>query len=167
MFAGLDDPDGGSVSISGERISHIPELAKTRLRARYIGMMFQERNLIEHLTVGRNVVLAMRLAGIRKPRPAQFLERLGIADKADSFPSELSGGEAARAALAVAVAKNPLVLLADEPTGEVDLEAESQVIDILRDLRHSGTSTVIVTHSERVASSADRVVRLLDGRMVS
>lgn len=165
-LAGLDEPDGGMVRIAGAPLSRRSEQERTRLRARSIGMLFQSVNLIQHLTVTGNVLLAQRLAG--KPdsgRAAQLVGSVGLSARAHAYPPTLSGGEGARAGLAVALANDPAVLLTDEPTGEVDGETSKHVIDLLRDRAREGGAVVIVTHNEAVAASADRVVRLEDGRV--
>jgi len=161
-LGGLDEPDGGAVFVCGERMSHRPEADKSRLRARHVGLVMQSDNLISHLSVRENIVLAARLGG-SKADPSALLERLGLAHRALAAPPELSGGEAVRAAVAAAVVKRPAVLLADEPTAEVDGDGEGDVADLLREVAASGTAVVVATHSGRVADRADRVVALRDG----
>ncbi|GHF43298.1 ABC transporter ATP-binding protein [Streptomyces mobaraensis NBRC 13819 = DSM 40847] len=164
-LAGLDEPDGGTVTVAGERLSHRPERERSGIRARHIGMVFQSGNLLEHLTVRDNVALVQRLVAARtRVPPQELLERTGIAHRADALPRQLSGGEAARAGLAVALANAPEVLLADEPTGEVDGETERRLLALLRERAADGTAVVVVTHSRAVAAVADRVLRLRDGR---
>lgn len=167
-LAGLDEPDGGVVRIVGETMSRRPEPERAAIRARHLGMLFQTGNLLEHLSVDDNVLLAQRLTG-RTDRDGRrrLLGELGIADRRTAHPSELSGGEAARAGLAAALANDPEVLLADEPTGEVDAASEARVLDLLRTRAEGGTAVVVVTHSPTVAAAADRVIRLLDGRVRS
>ena len=163
-LAGLDNPDGGVVKVAGELVSRRSETDRARVRARHIGVLFQADNLIGHLTVADNVALAQRLAG-RGPRQAiePLLDRLGLSSRRRARPSELSGGEAARAGLAVALANDPAVLLADEPTGELDDVTEERVLSLLRSAADAGAGVVLVTHSPAVADSADTVIRLLDG----
>ncbi|MFH9225473.1 ABC transporter ATP-binding protein [Streptomyces lydicus] len=164
-LAGLDEPDGGTVRVVGERISHRAERERGRIRARHIGMLFQTGNLLDHLTVRDNVALVQRLAPARTRMPPQeLLDRVGIGRRAGALPGELSGGEAARAGLAVALANAPDVLLADEPTGEVDAETERRLLALLRERAAAGAAVVVVTHSRAVAGAADRVLRLRDGR---
>lgn len=164
-LAGLDQPDGGMVRVAGEVMSRRPEAERAALRARRIGMLFQSGNLLEHLSVADNVALARRLAGgVGAPR--ELLRDLGLEGRAGARPSELSGGEAARAGLAVALANDPPLVLADEPTGEVDGQAEHRVLGLLRARAEAGGGVVVVTHSPAVAAGADRVVRLLDGEVV-
>jgi putative ABC transport system ATP-binding protein len=161
-LAGLDEPDGGTVTIAGQRMSRRPEVIKAALRAAHIGLMYQGQNLFDHLTVHGNVRLAQRLA--RRPS-RNDLERLGIAQRAHSRPGRLSGGEAARAAIAVATAADPGILLADEPTAELDTTNEAAVLNLLVGLTRRNTAAVVVTHSERVAGAADRVLHMSDGRL--
>jgi len=163
-LAGLDEPDGGTVWMCGERLSRRSEAERTGMRARTLGMVFQSADLIEHLTVEQNVELAQALAGGARGS-AGVLEAVGLTARRRSFPSQLSGGETARAGVAVAVANNPMVILADEPTGEVDSGNEEGVIALLRTRARAGAAVVVVTHSDHVAGAADRVVRLLDGKV--
>ena len=165
-LAGLDEPDGGMVRVAGVAMSRRPEQERTRLRGRSIGMLFQSANLIQHLSVTGNVTLAQRLAGAADPaRAAATVASVGLSERARAFPRTLSGGESARAGLAVALANNPPVILADEPTGEVDGQTAEQLIDLLRVTAQAGAAVVVVTHNPRVAAAADRVVRLVDGRV--
>ena len=168
-LAGLDDPDGGSVKVAGERLSRRPEAERARLRGASIGMLLQSSNLIEHLSVLQNVELAGSLRGGRAAGSSRtahgLLDAVGLAAKAGATPSQLSGGEAARAGLAVALAGGPSVLLADEPTGEVDHDNERSIIDLLVEEARLGLAVVVVTHSEHVAAAATRVVRIHDGVM--
>lgn len=165
-LAGLDEPDGGHVIVSGDRITRRPEAARAALRARLIGMLSQSGNLLEHLNVIQNVRAAQMLGGGSDHiLPEELLEQVGLADRATARPSTLSGGEAARAGLAVAVSNDPPVLLCDEPTGEVDEANEALILDLLRARANARCAVVIVTHSERAAAGADRVVNLVDGRI--
>ncbi|MGK2882847.1 MAG: ABC transporter ATP-binding protein [Mycobacterium sp.] len=165
-LAGLDDPDGGTVRIGGQRLSHQPEPLRARLRARHIGVLYQDRNLLGHLSVEQNVELVQQIAGgPAGSHPAVLLASLGIAERAAAYPDELSGGELARAGLAVALANDPLVVLADEPTGELDTATEAVVLAILRDRAASGSAILIASHSPAVAAAADRVIRLVDGQV--
>lgn len=162
VLAGLDDPDGGSVAIAGERLSHRPERIKAALRAAHIGLVFQHHNLLDHLTVAQNVTLAMRIAG-RSTSADDHLQNVGIAERASSWPMQLSGGESVRAGVALATAAAPDVVLADEPTAEVDAENETRVLGVLRRMCEAGTAILVVTHSPRVAYEADRVLHIEDG----
>jgi putative ABC transport system ATP-binding protein len=165
-LAGMDDPDGGNVTIDGVRISHRSERDRTRIRARHIGVLFQSANLIAHLTVKANLALVTSFTGSRRRPTTDLLRRLDIHERADAYPSELSGGELARAGLAVALANDPTVLLADEPTGEVDSSTEARILELLTATAERGTAVIVASHSHAVAAAASRVVRLLDGRMV-
>jgi putative ABC transport system ATP-binding protein len=167
-LAGLDEPDGGHVEVDGRRLTRRSEAERSRIRASSVGVLLQSGNLVEHLTVEQNLRAAWAIGGDGgHPSPGEALGSLGLADRASAAPSTLSGGEAARAGLAVALANDPPILLADEPTGEVDREAERVVLDLIRARAGRHRSVVVVTHSERVAGAADRVVRLSDGRLVS
>jgi putative ABC transport system ATP-binding protein len=165
-LAGMDTPDGGSVRVAGLRISHRPEPERARIRARHIGMLFQNSNLLDHLTVTQNVALVGSLAGrARRADRPDVLGLLGLSERAAAYPGQLSGGELARAGLAVALANAPAALLADEPTGELDSVTESRVLDLLADAAARGTAILVASHSPAVAEAAARVVRLDDGRV--
>jgi putative ABC transport system ATP-binding protein len=164
-LAGVDEPDGGTVHVDGERMSHRPEIERAALRARSLGLLFQSSNLFEHLSVRDNVRLAQRLSGGPAVPVDELLEQLGLHSRSSAFPAQLSGGEAARAGLAVAVANRPAVILADEPTGEVDSATEKQVLGLLKAHSSAGAAVVIVTHSPAVVAHADRAVQLVDGRI--
>jgi putative ABC transport system ATP-binding protein len=165
-LAGLDEPDGGHVVIAGQRITRRPEATRAGLRSRWIGMLLQSGNLLGHLSVAQNIEAAQALVP-RGPRraPRGLLDDVGLADRATARPSTLSGGEAARAGLAVAMANDPPVLLADEPTGEVDKQAERRVLGLLRGRADEGKAVLVVTHSHDVAQTADRVMHMVDGRV--
>jgi putative ABC transport system ATP-binding protein len=166
-LAGLDEPDGGTVWIEGRRMSHRPEPVRARLRAERIGYLGQSANLFPHLTVEENLLLVRRLAGRAVGESiAERLAAVGLADRARACPGELSGGEAARAGLAVALAADPAVVLADEPTGELDSVTEDEVLDLLLSATQCGVAVVLAGHSTAVAAIADRVVLLRDGRVV-
>jgi putative ABC transport system ATP-binding protein len=167
-LCGLDEPDGGTVRLGGQRLSRRSEWERAALRARHLGLLLQAGNLFAHVTVDGNLELAQRLAGRPAPRRrAEVLERLGMADRAQAIPTKLSGGETARAGLALALVNGPAVLLADEPTGEVDSENEGRVLALLREEAARGTAVVVVTHSATLAGQADRVLRLVDGSVVA
>jgi putative ABC transport system ATP-binding protein len=165
-LAGLDDPDGGVVHVLGERMSRRRESERAGLRAASIGVLLQSGNLLEHLSVLENLRLAQRLSGGGVRTPRELLDAVGLSDRGGHSPSRLSGGEASRAGLAVALAGDPRVLLADEPTGEVDADNEHAIVRILLEEASRGTAVVVVTHSERLAAAATRVVRLRDGVVV-
>jgi len=166
-LAGLDEPDGGYVAVAGQRITRRPEAERAALRARWVGILSQSGNLLEHLSVSQNVEIAQALSSApSRPFIGELLTSVGLSERASARPSTLSGGEEARAGFAVAIANDPPLLLADEPTGEVDDANESLIMDLLRRRADAGGAIVVVTHSERVAAGADRVVRLEDGRIV-
>ena len=146
---GLDEPDGGTVTLMGERMTRRPEFERARLRARYLGMLMQAGNLFEHLTIRASILLQMKISGRGNPAEiAELLASLGLDDLAEARPAQLSGGEAARAGLAVAIAAKPPILLCDEPTAEVDAQTERRVVDRLIELRHDGTG-ILVGDSQR------------------
>jgi putative ABC transport system ATP-binding protein len=168
-LAGLDEPDGGVVRVEGERLSRRPEEERARVRARRIGMLFQQANLVSHLSVADNITVAQKLAGDGAGGAAwrdEVLERCGIAGRAHARASQLSGGELARAGLAVALGNQPKVLLADEPTGELDEATAQRVLDLLHGQAAAGAAVLIVTHSPEVAGLAHREIRLRDGKVV-
>ncbi len=165
-LAGLEDPDGGTVHVAGRRMSRVSEAVRSRLRADHIGVLLQSSNLIEHLSVSDNVAV-VRSLGSDRPAPRDLLEQLGLAARSGALPGKLSGGEAARAGLAVALANAPEVLLADEPTGELDSATETDVVALLRAQADTGVAVLVVTHSPELAAAADRVVSLADGRVTS
>jgi putative ABC transport system ATP-binding protein len=162
-LAGLDEPDGGRVEIMGQPLSRRPEASRARLRARHVGILMQSGNLFDHLTVASNINLQIRLSG--KRNRASLLERLGIGELADALPSQLSGGEAARAGLAVALAADPDILMCDEPTAEVDAETERRILEFLDETRRRGCAILVATHSAALAQTADRILHISDGRI--
>jgi putative ABC transport system ATP-binding protein len=166
-LAGLDEPDGGSVSVDGTRISRRPEEERARIRGARIGMLFQQSNLVGHLSVTDNIALAQQMGDGSQGSEwrTEVVERCGIEHRASARPSQLSGGELARAGLAVALANDPPLILADEPTGELDSVTAARILDLLRERAGAGAGVLIVTHSPEVAASADREIRLLDGRV--
>ena len=164
-LAGLDEPSGGEVRVAGVRISHRLETERARLRARHVGVLLQSRNLLPHLTVRDNIRLAQHaVRGRPAVRAGALLEQVGLGRRAGALPRQLSGGELARAGLAVALANSPAVLLADEPTGELDEVTEELVLSMLRDRAADGCAVLIVTHSAQAVRGADRVITLDDGR---
>lgn len=166
-LAGLDEPDGGHVDLLGQRLTRRPEALRARLRGASIGMLLQSRNLLPTLDIAGNIELALRIAGRGdRARVGGLLESLGLAGREGARPAQLSGGEMARAGLAVALCASPRLLLADEPTGEVDAGTEHQVFEVLDQQRRAGTAIVIATHSEALAARADRRIRMRDGRII-
>ncbi len=166
-LAGLDEPDGGYVNIQGRRLTRRSESARARLRSSTIGILMQSGNLLEHLSVEDNVRLRIRLAGATDDanRRVALLRSVGLDHRRTAYPARLSGGESARAGLAVALALTPALLLADEPTGEVDADTEKHIMVLLERRRKEGAATILATHSEALAAWADIVVRLVDGKI--
>jgi putative ABC transport system ATP-binding protein len=165
-IAGLDNPDAGWVRVVGKVVSRRTEAERVALRGAHVGMLFQTGNLFEHLTVAENIDLAQRLVRRRdRSRTGRLLEQLVLSHRAQARPDQLSGGEAARAGLAVALANAPEVLLADEPTGELDAATQARVLELIRNHVSGGGAALVVTHSPDVAAAADRRLRLRDGRI--
>lgn len=170
LLSGIDDPDAGEVELDGTRIHALQEPARTLFRRTRIGFVFQFFNLIPTLTVGENLLLPMQLvdtpAATAQQRAGQLLDAVGLAHTADRFPDTLSGGEQQRVAVARALAHRPQLLLADEPTGNLDDETGAAVTALLVALaREQGVTLIVVTHSSEVASAADRVLHLHQGRL--
>jgi len=168
LIAGLDRPTAGSIRVAGEEIAGFSESALARYRRRSVGLIFQFFNLLDNLTVLDNVLIPAQLAGApagaSRERAHELLATLDIADKARDYPARLSGGQRQRVAIARALINQPLLLLADEPTGALDTGSGEVVIDMLRDLNRSGQTIILVTHDERLARRcADRIVTLIDG----
>jgi len=165
-LAGLDDPDGGTVKIAGERITRRSEADRCRIRARSIGMMMQAGNLFSHLSVVDNLRLQRKLTGRPASQlPALILNELGLGARMHARASTLSGGESARAGLAIAMVGEPSVLICDEPTAEVDAATEAAVIAALENLQRSGSAVLVATHSQALADRADRVIKMDDGAL--
>lgn len=163
---GLDEPDGGHVEVAGMRLTRRSETERTRIRAANFGILPQSGNLFGHLNVEQNLRLQMQLAG--KPneiRIGALLESVDLRHRARAFPTELSGGETARAGLAVALAADPPILVADEPTAEVDRDTELRLIAHFEARRRAGLATLLATHSQALAHRADRIIGLKDGRI--
>lgn len=167
-LSGIDEPDGGYVAFSGKRLSRKPEGYRASVRAAEIGIMLQSGTLFNGLSIYDNIIFKMRLAGkINKKRAIQLIDDVGLSHRAHAYPSGISGGEAARAAIAVALSTNPKLLLADEPTGEVDAETEKYIIHMFEQYCSNGGTAVIATHSRSLASHANRVLYIRDGRVVN
>ena len=171
LIAGIDDPSSGDVLIDGRSITRMGDTERTLFRRRNIGFVFQAFNLIPTLTVLENVALPVELnggaGGRGRARAQELLGEVGLARRADAYPDRLSGGEQQRVAIARALVNDPLVVLADEPTGNLDVENSAAVLDLLDALTRSrGKNLVMVTHSEEVIGIADRVFRLKDGKLV-
>ncbi|MFP8952087.1 ABC transporter ATP-binding protein [Natrialbaceae archaeon A-arb3/5] len=166
----LDTPDEGRVEVGGRSIGSLSDAERARLRGTEIGFVFQTFNLMPRLTAAENVTLPMVFhdetgAESRRERARTLLERVGLGDRLDHKPSELSGGQRQRVATARALANEPTLILADEPTGNLDSETEAEIMDLLVDLNREGTTILLVTHEREVAEYADHVVHLLDGRI--
>ena len=166
-LTGIDEPSGGTVRVVGERLSHRPEQVRARLRAEHIGVMTQGTNLFAHLDVLANVKLSQRLASRADRQAVELLDSLGLSERHHARPETLSGGEIARASLAVAMANSPDILVADEPTGELDEDTERRVLALLRSTADSGTAVVVASHSPAVHRVADRILHLDDGVLTS
>ena len=165
-LSGLDEPDGGYVELLGERLTRRTEVERARRRGANIGILMQSRNLFPSLSVTDNIELAMSIAGkMDNDRARTLLAEVGLADRASARPGQLPGGELARAGLAVALAAAPRILLADEPTGEVDAVTEGSILDLLSEQCRVGVAVLVATHSEALAARADRIIHLRDGRI--
>jgi len=166
----LDTPTGGSYVLSGEDVSNLSAADRARIRNRQIGFIFQAFNLIGDLTVYENVELPLTYRGMgaaeRKKRVHDALERVGMSHRVKHYPSQLSGGQQQRVAVARAVAGDPAILLADEPTGNLDSTNGEAVMELLRELHRGGATICMVTHDPRYARHADRSIHLFDGRVV-
>jgi putative ABC transport system ATP-binding protein len=166
----LDEPDKGKVHLNDQEIRSYEDKKTALLRNQMVGFIFQSFHLIKELNVYDNVELPLlyrKMAGReRKIRVTQALENVGLANRMDHYPSQLSGGQSQRAAIARAVAGNPKIILADEPTGNLDSVIGHEVMEILKDLNKNKTTIVMVTHDEMLAKSTHRIVRLFDGRLV-
>jgi len=171
LVSGIDLPDAGEVLLGGTALNRLSERERTLLRRREIGFVFQFYNLIPTLTVEENLLLPLELLGRRHaaalPRVRELLERVGLAARGASFPDRLSGGEQQRVAVARALVHEPAVILADEPTGNLDAETGREVMALLAGLvRNAGRTLIVATHSEEVAGRADRVLDIRDGLLV-
>jgi putative ABC transport system ATP-binding protein len=167
----LDSPSSGDYSFAGESIGGYGESALSQLRKRSVGFVFQSFNLVDDLTVAQNVELPLQYQGVpkaeRQQRVNDILKRFQIEHRAGHLPQQLSGGQQQRVAVARALVLNPKLVLADEPTGNLDSRNGEEVMGMLRDLNKAGTTVVMVTHSEHDAGYASRVLRMLDGRIES
>ena len=166
----LDTPTDGTYWLEGREVSQLKEDDRTAYRRGKIGFVFQSFNLIEELNVTENVGLPLGYLGIkgeeRRKRVEETLERMGISHRAGHYPNQLSGGQQQRVAIARAVVCKPGLILADEPTGNLDSKNGIEVMELLRELNREGTTVVMVTHSQRDASYADRIINLFDGQIV-
>ena len=164
----IDRPDAGRVVIDGAETGRLPERALTKIRGQKIGFIFQQFFLLPTLTVRENVTLPWVFSGNGHPpgHVTALLERVGLSGRAEHLPSQLSGGEMQRVAIARALLNNPKVLIADEPTGNLDSHNAQVILDIFREVHRAGLTVVMVTHNHELASEAGRIVTLRDGRVV-
>ena len=167
----LDNPDGGQYWLGGEEVGHLKEKDRTQYRKGRIGFVFQSFNLIDELNVFENIELPLLYLGVpsaeRKRKVEAAMERMGITHRAKHFPQQLSGGQQQRVAIARAVVSGPKLILADEPTGNLDSKNGREVMELLTELHKEGTTIVMVTHSQHDAGFADRVINLFDGQVVT
>ena len=170
LMGALDRPTAGEIFVEGDNLTELSAGRLARVRARKIGFVFQFYNLLPHLTVAENVAIAMWFGHAEarrraRPRSLALLDQFGLRDKANHRPGMLSGGQQQRVAIARALANEPDVLLLDEPTGNLDSTAETEFLDLLRELHGQGRTLVMVTHSPAVAARAERLVKVKDGRI--
>ena len=168
LLAGLDEPSGGEVRLDGETLNALSEDQRARLRGRLLGFVFQSFQLLPSLTALENVMLPLELAGVAKGSELArtWLERVGLAHRLQHYPKHLSGGEQQRVALARAFAPNPRLVLADEPTGNLDAATGQQIIELMFDLNaKQGTTLLLVTHDEAIAARCGRILRIQSGRL--
>ena len=167
----LDNPTGGSYRLLGQEVADLKEKERTKFRKGNIGFVFQSFNLIDDLNVYDNVELPLRYLDVsaseRKEKVTEILKRMNLSHRAKHFPQQLSGGQQQRVAIARAVVAGPKLILADEPTGNLDSKNGKEVMDLLLELNREGTTIVMVTHSQRDASVAQRIINLFDGQIVS
>lgn len=169
LISGIDVADSGSIDIAGTPLHVVGEQERSLFRRRHIGFVFQFFNLLPTLTVAENVCLPLQLNGLDEDtnKVTELLARIGLENRADSFPDRLSGGEQQRVAIARALAHDPDLILADEPTGNLDVAIGRDVLSLLEDLaRKQGKTTLVATHSHEVAAAADRVLRVVDHALV-
>lgn len=172
LFGGLDRPTGGEILFDGKSLAPLSSWEMSRYRLHSVGMIFQSFNLIPTMTARENVSLALAFAGLskseRRKRSLELLDRVGLAQRASHLPSELSGGEQQRVSIARAIANEPQVLLADEPTGNLDSNRATEVIGLLEEMRQrDGKTIILVTHDQELAAKyATKVIRLKDGKVI-
>jgi ABC-type lipoprotein export system ATPase subunit len=170
LLGGLDRPDGGSITVGGEQLVGASDRALTRIRLRRIGFVFQSYALVEELTGGENVLLPARLPGAPpggRRRARRLIRELGLGAVAGHLPHELSGGEQQRFAIARSLVNDPVLVLADEPTGNLDVTAAADVLGLLRAVTQRRRAVVMATHAPEAAAVADRILHLVDGRLVA
>lgn len=166
----LDNPTSGEYLLDGQSVGHLRESRRTAWRRGRIGFIFQSFNLIEELNIRDNIMLPLNNLGLSKEeknrRVDEAMRRMGISHRSRHYPSQLSGGQQQRAAIARAIVSEPGLILADEPTGNLDSQNGAEVMELLSELHRSGSTIVMVTHSQRDAASADRIINLFDGQIV-
>ncbi|NJD53840.1 MAG: ABC transporter ATP-binding protein [Candidatus Methanoperedens sp.] len=171
MIGCLDIPTKGRVFLEGQDIAALTELELSRIRGKKIGFVFQSHNLYPTLTALENVQLPMRIHEFAEEdiwdRSEELLQLVGLSGRANHYPSQLSGGQSQRVAIARALSTNPLLILADEPTGNLDTEAGKEVLDIFTDLNAKGVTIAMITHDEKIAGRANKTVRMIDGKLAS
>lgn len=169
MLGCLDTPDGGDVTIQGESVADLSDNQRAVLRGTEIGFVFQQFNLMGRLTAAENVTLPMVFNNDvdvgRRERAATLLEDVGLGDRLDHKPSELSGGQRQRVAVARALVNEPSLVLADEPTGNLDMDTGAEIMDLFEDLNDRGRTILMVTHERHIAEHADRIIHLVDGKI--
>ncbi len=165
----LDVPTAGQYILSGHNVAHLEEAQLARIRNREVGFVFQSFQLLPRLTAIENVELPLIYAGVhavqRRKKAAEMLERVGLAQKMEHYPNQLSGGQQQRVAIARAMVTQPTILLADEPTGALDQKTGLQVMELFRELHQEGRTIIMITHDEKIAQNASRIVRILDGKL--
>ena len=170
ILGGIDAPSSGTIALEGPRLDRLTDRELTRLRLTRIGFVFQRFHLLPVLTAAENVELPMAEAGVgraeRQARVRELLEYVGLADRAPHRATQLSGGEMQRVAIARALANRPALLLADEPTGELDHDTGEEILGLFRRINRDGATLVVVTHDERLAAQASRLIHMQDGRIV-
>ena len=170
LLGGLERPTAGSLRLAGRQLERLPESGLARLRRHALGFVFQAFHLVDELTALENVELPLLLAGVSphaaRPRALDLLARVGLVERSGHLPSALSGGQRQRVAIARALANEPAVVLADEPTGNLDSAATTDVLRLFEQLHTDGQTLVIVTHDERIAATADRLITMRDGAFV-
>jgi putative ABC transport system ATP-binding protein len=167
----LDNPDGGEYSFNGEQVAGYSEKQRANLRKQHIGFIFQNFNLVNELTVFENIELPLLYTGVgtaeRKQRVEILLEQMQLSHRRNHYPQQLSGGQQQRVAVARAISNSPKIILADEPTGNLDSKHGDEVMKLLLELNEAGTTVIMVTHSQHYAQFCKRVIRLLDGKIVT
>lgn len=171
LLGGLDRPTAGEITVNGERLDQMDENALALFRRKTMGFIFQSFNLVSSMSALENVAFPMQFAGVqnslRNEKSKSLLEQVGLADRSDHKPSELSGGQQQRVAVARALVNDPMLILADEPTGNLDTQSGATVMQLLSDLHRSGRTVLVVTHDPRMTRFATHKIFLLDGKVVS